>query len=55
MKMVLDEHDSADKINAYTLRDWQSLLALIPIIETTSIFGEWCGGDKSKGGYIQLP
>lgn len=39
--MVLQEQDCADRINAYTVRDWQPLFALINKIETTSSFGEW--------------
>ncbi len=53
--MILDEQDCADRINAYTIRDWQPLFAVIPKIEGTSIFGEWAGGEKDKDGVIQLP
>jgi len=53
--MVLDEQDCAERINAYTIQDWQPLLALIPKIETTSNFGEWAGGDIGKDGVIQFP
>jgi len=50
--MILDEQDCADRINAYTLRDWRPLFALIPKIETTSIFGEWTREDKGKNKSI---
>jgi len=50
--MILDAQDCADRINAYTLRDWQPLFALIPKIETTSIFGEWTREDKGKNKSI---
>lgn len=52
--MILNQQDCADRINAYTIQDWQPLLALIPKIETTSNF-EWAGGDKGKEGIIQFP
>ena len=51
--MILDAQDCADRINAYTLRDWQPLFALIPKIETTSVFGEL--KVEEKDGVIQLP
>lgn len=38
--MMLNEQDCVDRINAYTLKDWQPLFALIPRIESTSTFGE---------------
>ena len=51
--MILDAQDCADRINAYTLRDWRPLFALIPKIETTSVFGEL--KVEEKDGVIQLP
>ncbi len=53
--MMLNEQDCVDRINAYTLKDWQPLFALIPRIESTSTFGECVGGDKNEKGYFQLP
>lgn len=53
--MILDEQDCIDRINTYTIRDWQPLFALIKETETTPTFGEWVGGDKGKDQVIQLP
>ncbi len=53
--MAIDEKNCKDKINAFTLQDWQPLLALIPKIENTSNFGEWSGGNKNEEGIIQFP
>lgn len=40
---VLKEHDYLERINSYTLSDWQPLLDLIPRIESEDKFGESIG------------
>ncbi|OCC15982.1 hypothetical protein DBT_0444 [Dissulfuribacter thermophilus] len=53
--MMIDEKNCKSKIDALMYQDWQPLLALIPEIENTSKFCEWCGGDKNKEGVITFP
>lgn len=53
--MLLDENNYKEKIHAFTQQDWQSLIELIPKIESTSNFGEWAGGEKDEQGIMQLP
>ena len=42
--MLLDEENYKEKIHAFTLQDWQPLLALIPVIESTKKFSTWPKG-----------
>jgi hypothetical protein len=53
--VILDEKFSEDKLSSYTRHDWRPLQDLIPEIETTSVFGEWPGGDKNAQGVFTLP
>jgi len=53
--MLLNENNYKEKIYAFTHKDWQPLIELIPKIENTSKFGEWAGGEKDKEGNIQFP
>ena len=53
--VILDEKFSEDKLSSYTRHDWRPLLDLIPKIETTSVFGEWPGGDKDADGTTAFP
>ena len=39
--MHLEENNYKEQIDAFTQRDWQPLIELIPKVESTSKFGEW--------------
>lgn len=54
-KCSLMKNDCKERIYAFTHRDWQLLLDLIPEIENTRSFGEWAGGDTNEEGVIQFP
>ena len=53
--MLLDENNYKEQIHAFTQQDWKPLIELIPKVESTSIFGEWAGGEKGEKKPIQFP
>lgn len=49
--MIVDTH--IENIDSITDSQWQELFDFIPLIEQTSVFGEWIeGGIKENGDYI---
>jgi hypothetical protein len=49
--MIVDTH--IEKIDSIKDAQWQELFDFIPLIEQTSVFGEWIeGGIKENGDYI---
>lgn len=49
--MIVDTH--IEKIDSIKDSQWQELFDFIPLIEQTSVFGEWIeGGIKENGDYI---
>ena len=53
--MVHQDFDYKERINAFTKKDWQPLLKLIPEIENSSSFGEVRSGEIDEEGAFALP
>ena len=54
-KGPLNENNYKEQINAFTHKDWQPLIELIPKIESTSRFGELGGGEEDEKGVFVMP
>jgi hypothetical protein len=54
-KRQLVENNYKEQLNAFTQKDWQPLIELIPKIETTSRFGELGGGEEDEEGAFVMP
>ncbi len=52
---MLTEDNYIERIHAYSKLDWEPLLALIPEIEKTEIFGEEVGPEQVEPGVFTFP
>jgi hypothetical protein len=51
--MILDAY--IEKVDSIKDSQWQKLFDFIPLIEQSSIFGEWTDGGIKENGYYSIP